>query len=58
MFSDVISEYSDDEDEKIRDYKNQIKSAKQQDDRIKEFVISQYPFKVVQQHPEDDLGTS
>ena len=40
MFSDVISEYSDTEQERIDDYKANIKSAKQQDDIIKDFVIS------------------
>jgi len=40
MFSDVISEYSDGEQERIYDYKKHIKSEKRKDDLIKDFVIS------------------
>lgn len=40
MFSDVISEYSDTEEERIHEYKRNMKSAKFQDEIIKDYVIS------------------
>ena len=40
MFSDVISDYSDSEEDRIEQYKQNIKSAKMYDDKIKDYIIS------------------